>query len=184
MKKSIHILGFAGSLRQASYNAAALRATEELLPRGVSFEIFNLACIPLYNSDLETASVPKPVQQFRNRIMAADGLLIATPEYNHSISGVLKNALDWASRPYPNSCLNGKPVAIMGATTGSSGTLNAQVHLHQICKALKMHPLDKPKVLISRAATKFNPEGYLTDDPTCQQIQALLEALVVMILKL
>jgi len=172
---SIHVLGFSGSLRRGSYNSAALRAALELLPDGMTLDLFDLAPIPLYNEDARAAGLPQPVQEFRNRLSAADALLIATPEYNYSIPGVLKNALDWASRP-PDVPLNGKPVAIMGATTGNYGTVRAQLHLRQVCVYANMLPINKPEVLITRAQDKFQ-NGCLVDDPTRGVIRELLEAL-------
>jgi len=128
----VHVLGISGSLRKASYNTALLRPASELLPRGMTLEVFDLSSIPLYNDDVRALGFPKPVQEFRSRIAAADALLIATPEYNFSIPGVLKNAIDWASRP-PDPPLDGKPLAIMGASTGNFGTVRAQMHLRQVC---------------------------------------------------
>jgi chromate reductase len=174
--KSIHVLGISGSLRKGSYNTAALRAAAELSPPGMTIEIFNLSPIPLFNSDLWAAGFPEPVQHFRDRIAATDALLIATPEYNYSIPGVLKNAIDWASRP-PNHPLNGKPVAIMGVTTGNWGTVRAQLHLRQVCVYTNMLPLNQPEVLIARAQERFDANGRLTDETTRDFIRKLLEAL-------
>ncbi|MDZ7292114.1 MAG: NAD(P)H-dependent oxidoreductase [candidate division KSB1 bacterium] len=173
----IHVLGFAGSLRKASYNAALLRAASELLPEGMTLEIFDLAPIPLYNNDVEAAGAPEAVRNFKECIRTADALLIATPEYNYSIPGVLKNAIDWASRPPKDSPLSGKPLAIMGASTGQWGTVRAQLHLRQICFANNMFPLNKPEVLVTRAAEKFDAAGRLTDETTRKYVRALLEAL-------
>src|SRR5690242_6672036 len=128
MPSSIHLLGFAGSLRKGSYNRALLRAAEELLPEGVTLETFEIAPIPLFNDDLRLQGDPEPVRFFKERIAAADALLIATPEYNFSIPGVPKNAIDWASRPPDQSPLRGKPVGVMGASTGQFGTVRAQAH--------------------------------------------------------
>ncbi|MFQ5596069.1 MAG: NADPH-dependent FMN reductase [Anaerolineae bacterium] len=176
MTTSIHVLGFAGSLRKGSYNRAILRAASELLPAGMSLEIFDLSPIPLYNADVEAMGEPEPVQEFKARIRAADALLIATPEYNYSITGVLKNALDWASHPSKNSPLNRKPVAIMGAG-GTFGTVRAQQHLRLIAVHNDMRVLNKPEVYISRPGEKFDGDGHLADEPTRRRILALLEAL-------
>jgi len=173
---SIHVLGFAGSLRKGSYNRAILRAATELLPAGMSLEIFDLLPIPLYNADVEAIGEPEPVQEFKARITAADALLIATPEYNYSIPGVLKNALDWASRPSKDSPLNGKPVAMMGAG-GMFGTVRAQQHLRLIAVHNDMHVLNKPEVYISRPWEKFDGDGHLSDGATRERIRTLLEAL-------
>src|SRR5579871_4067 len=114
---TVRLLGMAGSLRRGSFNAAALRAAQELAPSGMSIEIFDLSPIPMYNDDVRLEGYPPPVADFRARIKAADGLLIATPEYNYSTSGVLKNAIDWASRP-PAHPFEGKPIGLMGASAG------------------------------------------------------------------
>ncbi|MBV9787520.1 MAG: NAD(P)H-dependent oxidoreductase [Chloroflexi bacterium] len=183
MPKAVHVLGFAGSLRKASYNLAVLRAAAELLPDGMSLEIFDLAPLPFYNGDLDVDGGPEPVRHFKQRLAAADALLIATPEYNYSIPAVLKNAIDWASRPPQSSPLNAKPLAIVGAG-GRFGTVRAQLHLRQIAVFTNMLPLNKPEVMIPMAWEKFDAEGRLTDDATAQQIRALLEALLAWTLQL
>ena len=177
MTTHIHVLGFSGSLRKGSYNAALLRAASELLPEAMALEIFDLSPLPLYNADVETAGVPEVVKDFKSRIKAADALLIATPEYNYSIPGVLKNAIDWASRPPKDSPLNGKPLGIMGASGGTGGTIRAQMHLRQVCVFTNMLPLNRPEVLVTKAAEKFDAEGRLTDEATRKHVRALLEAL-------
>jgi chromate reductase len=169
------ILGISGSLRKNSYNTAALRAAQELLPQGVTLELFDLSPIPMYNEDIEP--FPPAVQALREHIAAADALLIATPEYNHSISGVLKNALDWASCAPDPPCEN-KPVAILGASTGRFGTLRAQLHLREICAALDMLVLPKPELFITQAREKFGAHGQLLDRETRERLRALLEALI------
>ncbi|HET7153591.1 MAG TPA: NAD(P)H-dependent oxidoreductase [Candidatus Kapabacteria bacterium] len=177
--KTIHILGISGSLRKASFNTATLRAAQELLPENMTMETFDISGIPLYNDDvLSEKGFPDIVQKFREHIAAADALLIVTPEYNYSIPGTLKNAIDWASRA-PKQPLNDKPLAIMGASTGNYGTARAQYHLRQVCVFTNMHPVNKPEVLITRAPEKFNTEGKLTDEPTRDVIRQLLEALAV-----
>ena len=176
MSKPVHVLGFSGSLRKGSYNTNLLRAAADLLPDGMTLEVFDLAPLPLYNEDLRAAVYPPAVQAFRERLSAADALLIATPEYNYSIPAVLKNALDWASRP-PEPPLTGKPVALMGASTGNFGTVRAQLHLRQVCVFTNMHPLNKPEVLVPRAMDKFDAEGRLTDEPTRGYVRDLLVAL-------
>ncbi|OAT82385.1 NADPH-dependent FMN reductase [Desulfotomaculum copahuensis] len=173
----VHILGFAGSLRKHSYNRAALRAAGELLPEGMTMDTFDLSPVPVYNEDVEAEGFPAPVQEFKARIAAADALLIVTPEYNYSIPGVLKNALDWASRPPGQSPLAGKPVAFMGASSGYFGTARAQYHLRQVCVILDMYPLNSPEVFIPAAQTKFDQNGRLTDDRTRESIRRLLLAL-------
>ncbi|MFZ4773148.1 MAG: NADPH-dependent FMN reductase [Chlamydiia bacterium] len=177
MSKKIKILGIAGSLRKQSYNRALLEAALEVLPPNCSLEIFDLEDIPLYNQDKE-GHFPPSVLKFKATIRAADAILIATPEYNYSIPGVLKNAIDWASRPYGDSAWDNKPVAIMGATVGNLGTSRAQYHLRQILLALNMHALNKPELMVSSAQDKFDQEGKLIDSNTRKKIGELLEALV------
>jgi chromate reductase len=177
MPRPLHILGFAGSLRRSSYNAGALRAAAELLPDGVTLEIYDLAPLPFYNQDFEGERTPEPVRHFKARIAAADALLIATPEYNYSVPGVLKNAIDLASRPAADQPLNGKPTAIFGAG-GRVGTARAQYHLRQIAVFTNMLVLNKPELLIQNAWEKFDAEGNLTDETTRQQLADLLLALV------
>ena len=173
--RTIDILGISGSLRQASYNTALLRAAAELMRTNMSMEIFDLSPLPMFSQELENP-FPESVIHFRARLAQADAVLIATPEYNASISGALKNALDWASRP-PQNPFNGKPVAIMGASKGNFGTLRAQLHLRQILTHIGALPLGKPEVLVARAEQVFNAEGKLVDPATCGYLQDLLTAL-------
>jgi len=172
-----HILGFTGSLRRNSYNKAALLAAKELLPEGVSLEIADLSLIPFFNEDIEAEGIPPAVEDFNNKIAAADALLIATPEYNYSIPPVLKNALDWASRG-PGKPLNGKPAAIMSASPGMFGGVRAQYHLRQVGVILNLQLLNRPEVFIMNCAAKFDAEGRLTDEYTRNAISQLLQALV------
>jgi chromate reductase len=176
MATAIRVLGFAGSLRKGSFNAAALNAAKEMLPEGMTLEVFDLAPIPLYNGDVEAQGIPEPVTRFQERITAADALLIVTPEYNYSIPGVLKNAIDWASRP-PKAVFNGKPVAIMGASPAFTGTARAQYHLRQVCVYVNMLPLNKPEVFLTQCHEKFDAQGRLTDENSRQHVRKLLEAL-------
>jgi chromate reductase len=173
---NIHVLGISGSLRKNSYNTALLRAAAELLPQGMSQETCDLSNIPSYNDDLRALGYPKPVKEFRDRIATANALLIATPEYNYSVPGVLKNAIDWASRP-PDPPLDAKPLAIMGASTGNFGTVRAQTHLRQVCVSANMFPLNKPEVLVAHAQEKFDANGRLVDETTCGFLRDLLVAL-------
>jgi chromate reductase, NAD(P)H dehydrogenase (quinone) len=172
----VKVLGICGSLRKGSYNRAALRTASELLPEGMTLEIADISRFPLYDEDLRQAGWPAPVQKFRDQIAAADALLFASPEYNYSISGVLKNAIDWGSRP-PDQPFNGKPVGIMGATAGLWGTTRAQYHLRQCCVFLNMFPLNKPEVLIAQAQNKCSQEGVITDQTTRDLIAQLMVAL-------
>ncbi|MEA4924517.1 MAG: NAD(P)H-dependent oxidoreductase [Syntrophomonadaceae bacterium] len=174
---SIKVLGFTGSLRQGSFNKAALRAAQELMPAGASLEIFDLAPIPFFNEDLEATGVPQVVADFKQKIADADALLICTPEYNYSIPPVLKNALDWASRGN-DSPLNGKPAAIMSASIGIFGGARAQYHLRQVGVVLNLQLLNRPEVFIMSAHTKFDQNGKLTDEYSRTAIARLLDALV------
>jgi chromate reductase len=176
MEPTLTILGIAGSLRKGSSNRAALRAAQELAPEGVQVESFDLDRIPLYNQDDETP-LPARVAELKARVRAADAILFVTPEYNYSIPGVLKNAIDWGSRPYGDSCWQGKPVAVMGATPGPTGTARAQYHLRQCFVFLDMYALNKPEVMIAGATEKFDAAGNLTDERTRKSIQDLLTAL-------
>ena len=174
---TVRILGMAGSLRKNSYNRAALKIAQQLTPSNAIMEITELDTIPLYNQDLDM-HMPQSVLEFKGKIEATDAILFATPEYNHSISGVLKNAIDWASRPYGKSSWDSKPVAVMGASSGAVGTARAQEHLRQIFGTLNMHPLNRPEVLISRSAEKFDKGGNLADEMTRTKIKELVRALV------
>lgn len=178
MISRLSILGFAGSLRKGSYNKAILRAAQEVVPSEARMEIFDLTGIPAFNQDLENQPADE-VREFKTAIRAADALLIATPEYNYSMPGVLKNALDCASRPYGDNALDGKPLAIMGASIGMTGTARAQYHLRQSCVFLNMYPLNSPEVMIPFAHEKIDDQGRLTDPKARQKIAELLEALIV-----
>lgn len=173
----IQALGIAGSLRAGSYNRALLRAASERLPDGMSLRIFDLRGIPLYNQDLELGGFPAPVTELHDAIRGADALLLAVPEYSYSMSGVMKNALDWAARPPGKSPLAGKPGAILGASQGLYGTARAQAHLRQVCHAADLRLLNRPEVLVAQAHTKFDPEGNLIDDAIGKRIAALMESL-------
>jgi len=177
MEKPIIILGFAGSLRKYSYNKALLRAAAELVPKGAKLEIFDIEGIPLYNQDLEY-EMPAKVKEFKAKIRSADAILVATPEYNYSIPGVLKNAIDWASRPPGDNSFDGKPVAIMSASIGMLGGARAQYHLRQVFVTLNMYPINKPEVMVPLAEEKFDENGRLKDDKTRAKIRELLENLV------
>ncbi len=173
---TIHVLGISGSLRKASFNSGLLRAATQMLPEEMTLEIFDLSPIPLYNGDLENSSMPESVINFKQKIAAADALLIAIPEYNYSIAGVLKNAIDWASRPVKSSPLNGKPFAMMGAG-GGLGTARAQYHFRQVAVFTNMITFNKPELMIPRAFEKFDDKGNLVDEKVKDQIKNLLLAL-------
>jgi chromate reductase len=174
--KGINVLAICGSLRTGSYNRAALRTAIQLKPPGMMIETADIGSFPLYNEDVRAQGFPAPVETLRRQIARADALLFVTPEYNYSMSGVLKNAIDWASRP-PDQPFAGKPVAIMGAGAGMAGTARAQYDLRRCCVFLDMHPLNKPEVLIGQAQTKFDAEGHFTDEVGRGLIRDLLVAL-------
>ena len=173
----IKILGIVGSLRKDSYNHYALKAAQERVPDGAVLNLIELHGIPVFNQDDEM-TLPATVIEFKRQILAADAILFATPEYNYSVPGGLKNAIDWASRPFGESAWTGKPAALMGASAGSLGTARAQYHLRQILVALNMPVVTQPEVMIGNAAERFDQNGRLTDEPTRQHIQKLLAALV------
>ena len=177
MSKPIRILGIAGSLRRESYNRAALRAATQLVPEGAAIDIFEIDGIPGFNQD-EEQNPPAKVAELKQRIREADAILFVTPEYNYSVPGVLKNAIDWASRPYGDSAWNGKPAAIMGASIGAIGTARAQYHLRQMFVFLNMFPINQPEVMIGNAQERFDSQGNLTDDATKEFIRQLLQNLV------
>jgi chromate reductase len=183
MSHKISILGFAGSLRKGSYNKSLLRAALEMVPADAGLEIFDLEGISPFNQDLESQP-PEKVKNFKARIRAADAILIATPEYNYSIPGVLKNAIDNASRPYGDNAFDGKPVAIMGASIGMLGTARAQYHLRQSLVFLNTYPLNQPEVMVPFAQEKIDQNGRVTDQKTREKIKELLEALVIWTRKL
>lgn len=169
----MNVLAIVGSLRRDSYNRAVLRAAQDLAPDGMNITEHALSDIPLYNYDVEQQGDPEPVAAYKQAIAAADALLIVTPEYQHGIPGVLKNALDWASRPPRQSPLQGKPVAIMGASPGMTGTARAQTQLRQTLTYNGCAILPPPEVLISRVHERVT-DGELTDEQTREFIQAAL----------
>jgi len=182
VQKPIKILGIAGSLRKGSYNRAALRIAQKLVPDNTVLEIFELDKIPPFSEDLEK-QMPESVANLKAKIRSADAVLFVTPEYNYSIPGVLKNAIDWASRPYGDNSWDSKPVALMGASVGMLGTARAQYHLRQVFVFLNVYPLNRPEVMMANAAEKFDKDGNLTDQKTREKIKELLDALVVWTIK-
>ena len=170
------ILGFVGSLRKGSFNKALMRTAVELTPENLEIEVFDLEGIPVFNQDLENQP-PQIVKDFKAKIKAADALLIATPEYNYSISSVLKNAVDWASRPYADKVFNGKPVALMSASIGRLGGARAQYHLRQTFVFLNMHPLNSPEIMLPFAKENIDENGNLTNRDTRAQIKQMLDEL-------
>ena len=183
MNDYIQLVGLSGSLRKGSYNTMLLKAASQLLPLNVSMEIISIEDIPLYNADLDLPSAkrrPEPVEQFRKMLTDADGILISSPEYNYSIPGGLKNAIDWASRGEDSPLLR-KPVAVIGATTGLWGTTRMQLAFHNVFLFLDMKPVYKPEVLVAQAEKKFDKTGILIDEMAKKLLKQKLEALKEMI---
>jgi chromate reductase len=177
---TIRILGVSGSLRKGSSNTALLRSAIEIAETSklpLSFTTASIGDIPLYDEDARAAGLPAAVARLREAIAAADALLIVTPEYNYSVPGVLKNAIDWASRP-PAQPFAGKPVAIMGVSSGMSGTMRAQYHLRQMAVFLDMHPMNKPEVFVRNGKDAFDGNGRLIDDATRKVVEQQLVAFV------
>src|SRR5688572_21977823 len=177
MTKTCNILAIAGSLRRESYNRSAMRAATQLVPPTATIEVFELDGIPGFSQDDEQHP-PAKIVELKRRIRAADALLFVTPEYNYSIPGVLKNAIDWASRPYGDNAWNGKPAAIMGASIGAIGTARAQYHLRQMFVFLNVHAINQPEVMIGNAAERFDAQGNLRDEVSKTLIRQLLQNLV------
>jgi chromate reductase, NAD(P)H dehydrogenase (quinone) len=169
----MNVLGVCGSLRKASFNMAALRACNELMPQGMTLQITSIADLPIFNQDVLDAGMPEPVQRFRAEVAAADGLLIASPEYNFSVPAPLKNAIDWASRP-PNQVFHDKPIAIFSAAGGPLGGARVQYDLRRILSQLWGHVLPRPEVFIGMAASKIDAQGRLTDETTRKFLGELL----------
>ena len=173
----MRFLGFAGSLRRASYNRGLIRAAVELAPSGVTVETYGLGEIPLYNQDVEDAGEPEAVVAFKAAIAAADALLVATPEYNHGIPGVLKNAIDWASRPRVTSPLRDKSVAVLGASPGRGSTARAQAQLRDAFVFTGACVMPLPELLVGAAASHFDEDGNVTDPELRARIAQHVEAL-------
>jgi len=177
MSRPVKIVGIAGSLRRGSYNRLALRAAEELVPDGASLEALDLPDLPGFDQDREKEP-PAAVVEMKARVRAADAVLFVTPEYNYSVPGVLKNAIDWLSRPYGDSAWSGKPAAVMGASVGLFGTARAQYHLRQTLVFLDMPTVNQPEVMIGSAHKRFDESGTLTDETSRKLVTQLLAALV------
>ena len=167
------VLGISVSLRKGSYNSMALRAAQKLAPAGMEISIADISQVPMYNDDVRAAGEPAAVTALKAQVRAADAVLIVTPEYNFSIPGVLKNTLDWLSRP-PEPPFDGKTVAIMGASPGPVGTARVQYHMRQVMVFMNAFVVNKPEVFISNCASKFNEQGELTDETTAKFIGELL----------
>ena len=171
MSEPIKLVAFCGSLRKASFNRMALQAFVERVPKGVTVETIEIGDWPPYDADLQAKGFPEQVQAAQKMMLDAGGVVIASPEYNYSVPGVLKNAIDWLSRVSPQP-FAGKPVAILGATQGALGTARMQYHLRQICVFLDAHPLNRPEVMIAQAQNKF-VDGKLTDETTGKILETL-----------
>lgn len=176
MADTLRILGIAGSLRAGSLNRALLHAAAELAPEGMTIEVFDLAQVPLYNGDVEAAGDPPGVTAFKQAIAGADGVLMATPEYNHGVPGVMKNAVDWASRPPREAPLGGKPVGLIGASPGITGTARGQSQLRQAFEFTNSYCMPQPELLVFKAHEKFDGEGRLTDAATAEYLGKYLAA--------
>ena len=175
-KPIINILGISGSARRRSYNTALLEAAKELLPEGAALEVYDVSVFPLYNQDL--VEIPASVRRFKEEIRRADAILFATPEHNYSISAVLKNAIEWGNRPEEDNSWDGKPAAIMSASTSPRGGARAQLHLRQIMADLNIYPINKPQLLVARAQEHFDANLKLTNSEFRGTLRALLASLV------
>jgi chromate reductase len=176
MADGLTILGISGSLRAKSFNTFALRAAAELAPKDVRIVHADISDLPLYNEDLRTAGYPEPAERLRGQVRTADGILLVSPEYNYSVPGVLKNAIDWVSRP-PDPPFSGKPAGIMGASNGLFGTARGQHHLRQVCQAVNLLVMARPEVMIPKAGEKFDADGRVIDAHTHDVIVRFMAAL-------
>ncbi|MBN1631174.1 MAG: NAD(P)H-dependent oxidoreductase [Thermoleophilia bacterium] len=177
-RSTVQILGIVGSLRGASHNLALLRAVQEVLPEGMHLEIVTLHDVPPYNADVQSQGDPEVVLDLKQRIADADAVLIASPEYNYSIPGVLKNAVDWVSRPPKLSPLRKKPVGIIGASSGESGTMRGQLALRQVFVFLDSYVMSQPELRVTNAGQRFDADGVLTDEDLRERLRAYVVALV------
>ena len=176
-----HVIGIAGSLRRASYNRGLLRAAVLASPAGMTIEIAEIDELPLYNADVEAQGDPAAVRALKERVGAADGLLVATPEHNYSMPGVLKNTVDWLSRPARDSVLRQRPVVLVGASPGGFGTVRAQLALRQVFLFTDSLVLQKPELWVSRAGERFDGDGNLTDEAVRGELATVLEAFAALI---
>lgn len=177
----LRVVGIAGSLRRASYNRALLCAAQQLTPPSLVIEIEVLDDLPMFNADLDGADTPEAVIRLRGAVREADGLLLVTPEYNHGVPGVMKNAIDWLSQPLAQSALDGKPTALMGASSGAAGTARGQSQLRQSFVLTNTPSMLRPEVLVGRAQDKFDASGRLIDEPTRRFLRGFLEQFAVWI---
>jgi len=176
LEQELKLLGFVGSLRKDSYNRSLMRAAMQLLPQNVTLEVFEIREIPLFDQDFEH-NPPEVVKQMKGKIRAADAILFVSPEYNYSIPGVLKNAIDWASRPFSDNAWEGKPVAVMSASSGKLGGARMQYHLRQSFVFLNMHPVNRPEFMLANAGNYFDGKGNLTDGDISNRIVEMLNSL-------
>jgi chromate reductase len=177
-RRVFEVAGIAGSLRRGSFNRALLKAAVEGAPPQLRISPYEIGDLPLYNADVESSALPPAVSALRESVRRSDGVLIATPEYNHGVPGVLKNAIDWLSRPPRESALDGKVAAIMGASPGMAGTARSQAQLRQAFVFTNTYALLQPEVLVARAHEKFNANGELTDQPTREFLKTFLTRFV------
>ncbi len=175
-KPIIRILGISGSGRRRSYNTALLEAAKELLPEGAALDAYDVSAFPLFNQDLEV-EIPAAIRRFKERVRRADAILFATPEHNYSISAVLKNAIEWGNRPEEDNSWDGKPAAIMSASTSPRGGARAQLHLRQIMVDLNMYPINSPQLLLARAQEHFDANLKLTNSQFRGILRELLTSL-------
>jgi len=175
-KPIIGILGISGSGRRSSYNTALLEAAKELLPEGAALDLYDVSAFPLFNQDLEV-EIPAAIRRFKERVRRADAILFATPEHNYSISAVLKNAIEWGNRPEEDNSWDGKPAAIMSASTSPRGGARAQLHLRQIMVDLNMYPINSPQLLLARAQEHFDANLKLTNSQFRGILRELLTSL-------
>lgn len=177
----ITLIGISGSLRRQSFNTALLRAAAGMMPQGTTLQIADISAVPLYNADIESSEgIPPVIAQLKGKIAAANGLLLATPEYNNAMSGVLKNTIDWLSRPATDipAVFGGRAVAVMGASPGPFGTLLAQNAWLPVLRTLRTRPWFEGRLIVSRAGTVFNDSGELVDEKTRGQLQQFIEGFV------
>lgn len=173
----VKILGISGSGRTGSFNAALLEAAKGVMPAGATLETYDVTRFPLYNPDLEQV-MPEDVKIFKAKLRSADAVLISTPEYNHTISAVMKNAIEWGNRPWGDNSWDGKPVGIMSASSSLVGGARAQEHLRQVMVDLNMRPLNRPQVILGKAQEKFSPDLRLEDERTQELLRDLVGQLV------
>ena len=172
--EALRIVGIAGSLRSGSYNRALLRAAQDLAPNGMDIDIFDLIDVPLYNGDVEALGEPSAVAALKQAIHASEGVLLVTPEYNHGVPAVMKNAVDWASRPPESAALAEKPVGIIGASPGITGSARGQSQLRQAFEFTNSFCMPQPELLVFKAHEKFDPDGKLIDAATEQRLAGYL----------